>query len=365
MNYAISFGSPTAEIVHFLHKSTNSDLMNIIVALFIVAIAATASAVYYPPSVPVDVEESHFAYQLKSFRQELDECAEYLQVSPASVENLVAYNYVTDDPSLKCLIRCAGINAGWWSVGGNNSGLHGPVIESYFAPGCGDTCYVKRTQDCVSANIAPCQDDCTQAYQAFLCYYHQYGNLKSSEEYIPLPQLDAVQAAVDCMLILRTPKELLEQYAQGVFPEVPETQCLYRCQYLAEGLYDGVTFNLTRKYIREYAVPTPQIKDPATQVCVDSALGAPNCNECARFWAGHACIKDYGVPNHSAGYFQVAAGLVLAQRTCLDEDLNPRYNAGGPAPPAPSPAPTPAPSPAPTPAPAPAPTPGCMYNCGS
>ncbi|EAT42033.1 AAEL006398-PA [Aedes aegypti] len=336
--------------------------MSVLICLFITAIAATASAVYYPPLTPSNVEESNFAYQLKSFRQQLDECAEYLQISAGSVENLVAYNYVTDDPSLKCLIRCAGINGGWWSVGGNNSGLQAPVIESYFAPGCDDTCYVKRTQDCISANVVPCQDDCSKAYQTFLCYYHQYGNLKSSEEYIPLPPLDAVQAAVDCMLILRIPKELLEQYAQGVFPEVPETQCLYRCQYLAEGIYDGVTFNLTRDYIREYTVPSPQIKDPATQACVDNALASSSCNECARFWAGLACFRDYGVPNRSVGSFQVAAGLVLGQRTCLDEDLNPRYNAEGPAPPAPTSAPTSASTPAPTPAPTPA---GCMYNCGS
>ncbi|EAT42032.1 AAEL006396-PA [Aedes aegypti] len=331
--------------------------MGVLIGLFVTAIAATASAVYYPPMAPLDVEESHFAYQLKSFRQQLDECAEYLQISPGSVENLVAYNYVTDDPSLKCLIRCAGINAGWWSVGGNSSGLQPPVIESYFAPACDDTCYVKRTQDCVSANVAPCQDDCSQAYQAFLCYYHQYGNLKSSEEYIPLPQLDAVQAAIDCMLILRIPKELLEQYAQGIVIKGPETLCLYRCQYLAEGLYDGAAFNLTRVYIREYPVPAPQIKDPATQACVDAALAAPHCNECVRFEAGHACFDAYGVPNHTTPIFQVAAGLVLAQRTCLDEDLNPRYNAGGSAP-QPTPAPTPAPTAAPTPA-------GCVYNCGA
>ncbi|XP_062554276.1 uncharacterized protein LOC134219548 [Armigeres subalbatus] len=339
--------------------------MKAFTSLLIAAIAASASAVYYPPLAPTGVEESHFAFQLKSFRQALDECAEYLQVAPESVENLVAYNYVTEDPSLKCLVRCAGINAGWWSVGGNNSGLHPPVVESYFAPACDDTCYERRTRECLSANVPQCHDDCTKAYQSFLCYYHQYGNLKSSEEYVPLPELDSIQAAVDCLLILRTPKELLEKYVQGVVPDVPETQCVYRCQYLAEGLYDGVAFNLSRVYVREFGVPSPQLKEPSTQVCVDKALAAPNCNECARFWAGHSCVAKYGVPNHTGNVLKVAAGLVLAQRTCNDEDLNPRYNAAVPPP---APAPAPAPSPAPTSAPPrphhPAPS-ACVYNCGS
>nr|XP_019531166.2 uncharacterized protein LOC109402891 [Aedes albopictus] len=324
----VSFlGHPPLQLHIVFQTVSSAGSMSVSIFLYIAAIVASATAVYYPPSVPTNVEESHFAYQLKSFRQELDECAEYLQVTPGSVDNLAANNYVTEDPTLKCLIRCVGINAGWWTVGGNNSGLHGPVIESYFAPGCADTCYAKRTQDCVASKVTPCQDDCTNAYQAFLCYYHQYGNLKSSEEYLPVPQLDAVQAAVDCMLLLRTPKELLDQYVQGVFPEVPETQCLYRCQYLAEGLYDGVTLNLTRVYIRNYKTPAPQIKSPEIQSCVDSRL-RENCNECARVFQVSKCPDKYADPDFSAKIFRVAAGLVLAQRTCLDEDLKPRYNAG-------------------------------------
>ncbi|XP_062554282.1 uncharacterized protein LOC134219554 [Armigeres subalbatus] len=337
--------------------------MNFFVSLLIAAFAATVSAVYYPPLAPTGVEVSHFAYQLKSFRQELDECAEYLQVSPESVTNLVANNYVTEDPTLKCLIRCVGINAGWWSVGGNSSGLHPPVVESYFAPACDDTCYERRTRECLSENVVKCNDDCSQAYQSFLCYYHQYGNLKSSEEYIPLAELDSIQAAVDCLLVLRTPKELLEQYAQGVVPAVPETQCVYRCMYLAEGLYDGFAFNLSRAYIREFAVPSPQLKAPCTQQCVDKALTAPSCNECARFWAARSCLVKYGVPNHTGNELRVAAGLVLAQRTCNDEDFHPRYNAGA-SHPAPSPAPSPVTHPTPARAPHhPAPS-GCVYNCG-
>ncbi|XP_065086336.1 general odorant-binding protein 45-like [Ochlerotatus camptorhynchus] len=308
--------------------------MNFFIGLLIAAIAATASAVYYPPSVPSsEVEESHYAYQLKSFRQELDECAEYLQISSQSVDNLVASNYVTDDSNLKCLIRCAGINAGWWGVGGNYSGLHAPVIESYFQPACDDTCYAKRTKECLDSKVIKCQDDCSQAYESFLCYYHQYGNLKSSEEYIPLPQLDAIQAAIDCILILRTPSELLEQYSQGVFPAAPETQCLYRCQYIAEGLYDGVTINLTRIYIRNWYAenPTP-IKSPETQACIDSALNNNACNECARVYKASSCTDNYANPHHTSAILEAASKLVLSQKTCNDEDLSPKYNAGTPEP---------------------------------
>lgn len=300
--------------------------MSVSICLFLTATAAAVSAVNYPLApAPLDVEESNFAYQLKSFRQQLDECAEYLQISQDSVKNLVANNYITEDATLKCMIRCVGINAGWWSVGGNNSGLHTPVIESYFAPGCADSCYVKRTEECISANVSPCQDDCSQAYRTFLCYYHQYGNLKHSKEYIPVQQQDAVQAAIDCILTLRIPKELLEQYAKGVVPHVPETECLYRCQYLAEGLYDGNSLNLTRIYIRNYKTPAPQIKGPDVQECAVSGL-SNTVGECARLFKVSTCADRYADPDFSAKLFLAASRLVLAQRTCLDEDLNPRYN---------------------------------------
>lgn len=350
--------------------------MKFYIGLLIAAIAATASAVYCPPApCSSHGDESHFAYRLKSFREALDECAEYLQVSPKSVDNLVAYNYVTDDVSLKCLVRCAGVNAGWWDVGGNYSGLHAPVLESYFQPACDDTCYARRTKECLEAKSVKCHDDCSQAYESFMCYYHQYGNLKSSEEYVPLPQLDAVQAAVDCMLLLRTPKDLLEQYSHGVFPAVPETQCLYRCQYLAEGLYDGVTFNLTRFYVRHYKLPSPQFLLPSTQDCVDKCLKESH-NECARVYNARHCVAAFGNPNHSSELFQAAALVVLAHKTCEDEDLSPKYNGGSGSPePAPCAPGKPAPPPGPCPSSGPhhppshgpyhPPSHGCVYNCGS
>lgn len=313
---------------------STSDLvklsMNLYIALLIAATATSASAAYCSsPGSPPDVEESHFAYQLKSFREELDECAEYLQVSSDAVDAFVTKNFATHEANLKCLVRCVGINAGWWGVGGNNTGLQGPVLESYFQPGCDDVNSEKRTKDCLDCKSNNYQDDCSLAYESFMCYYHQYGYLKSSEEYVPLRELDAVQAAVDCMLILRTSKNLLEQYSQGVFPAVPETQCLYRCQYLAEGLYDGVTFNLTRFYVRNFYKKAPQLKSPETQACVDSLLNDNTCNECARVYKARTCTNKYADPYHSSKLFQAAAVYVLSQQTCNDENKHPRYNPGG------------------------------------
>ncbi|XP_058827369.1 general odorant-binding protein 45-like [Topomyia yanbarensis] len=293
--------------------------------LFIFFMISTVATVHSGfRSAPFDVEESHFAYQLKTFRESLDECAEYLEVSKDVVNRLVAHNYVTPEKELKCLIRCAGVNSGWWN---DTIGIQGPVIESYFQPAADDTCYVRRTKECINSKLAVCQDDCSKAYEAFLCYYHQWGNLKCSEQYIPLTNLEQIQSAVDCINILRTPANLLEQFIQGVVPDVPETRCLYRCQYMAEGIYDQATgFNLPRLYARESKVPSPEILADSTKTCIENALRG-SCDECTRFWRAKKCVCGLEVPNQTADVLKNAAAIILGQKPgCIAEEPNPRYN---------------------------------------
>ncbi|XP_055617068.1 general odorant-binding protein 45-like [Toxorhynchites rutilus septentrionalis] len=279
--------------------------MKLLVGLLVATVASTVSAGPYP----FEVEESHFAYQLKSFRQSLDECAEYLEVPPEVVDRFVARNFVTNERDLKCLIRCAGINSGWWSDG---SGVQTPVIESYFQPACGDIAYRRRTKECGVSKLAVCQDDCSKAYETFLCYYHQYGNLKCSEEYIPLTHLEAVQAAIDCLNVLQVPIDLLEQYCAGVIPDVPMTHCIYRCQYLAEGLYDtAYGFNLTRFYIRHHDYPSLEYLSDNTKACTEVAL-RENCDECTRVYRARRCFSGCN-PNsvHTANILKHAAEHML------------------------------------------------------
>ncbi|XP_001850706.2 general odorant-binding protein 45 [Culex quinquefasciatus] len=312
-------------------------------AFLVVALATASSAYFKPPPPPPEVEESHFAYQEKTFRRALDECAEYLEVPAETVEHLVSHRFQTSEQNLKCLIRCAGINAGWWN---DTAGVQGPVIESYFQPSPDDTCFDRRTRECLEARAPLCQDDCSRAYEAFLCYYHQYGNLRWSQEYIPLPHLEAVQASIDCINILRIPRELIEQYSRAIVPNVPETQCLYRCQYLAEGLYDPqYGFNHTRFYIRHHDQPAREFLSDETRSCTEHAL-RDSCDECARVYRARKCFDSYSTPFFTSRIIQHAAQIILGQRGCDEDELKPRYNsiASGSYVPASHPPPPPPPS---------------------
>ncbi|XP_058456395.1 general odorant-binding protein 45-like [Malaya genurostris] len=296
--------------------------MKVLTALVVfTAVVTICSAVR---RVPFDVEESQFAYQLKTFRDTLDECAEYLEVSGEAVNRLVAQNFITQEKELKCLIRCAGINAGWWN---DTTGIQGPVIESYFQPAADDTYYARRTKECINSQVAPCNDDCSRAYEIFLCYYHQWGNLKGSEQYIPLTDLEQVQSAIDCINILRIPSNLLEQFAQGIVPDVPETRCLYRCQYIAEGAYDPSSgFNQPRLYAREALVPSSEILSDSTKSCLENALRGSG-DECTRFWRARKCFSDLGVPNHTANILRNAAEAILGPKPGYNvPEPNQRYN---------------------------------------
>ncbi|XP_055624906.1 general odorant-binding protein 45-like [Toxorhynchites rutilus septentrionalis] len=311
--------------------------MKLLVAILVVAVASTASANIYR----VELQESHFAYQLKSFRQALDECAETLEIPLEAVDRLVAFNFITHERDLKCLIRCAGINLGWWS---DITGVRAPVLESYFQPACGDVGYRRRTHECIDAKLVICQDDCSKAYESFLCFFHQYGNLKCSEEYIPLSQLEAVQAAIDCINVLQIPRELLEQYISGVIPDVPATHCLFRCQYLAEGLYDSqYGLNLTRFYIRHHDYPSLDFLTENMKACTELAL-RENCDECARVFQAKKCFAGCSEPAHTIEILRQASAILLG---CDAPLISPVIKLAGPkpllAPPLPPLAPPPPP----------------------
>ncbi|XP_053685882.1 general odorant-binding protein 45-like [Sabethes cyaneus] len=289
--------------------------MRLIFIILVAPLVGLVTAQLYHPLLPPTprVGESHYSYQLKSFRQALDECAEYLVIPLEAVERLVSVSYVTNEKELKCLIRCAGISLGWWN---DTTGLQNAVLQNYFLPAPGDTCYVGRTKECIETKLALCQDDCSKAYESFMCYYHQYGNLKCTNEYVPLTSLEAVQAAVTCINALQIPDDLLDQYSRGIFPECQETKCLYRCQYLAEGLFDArLGFSLSRLQAREHDNPEVEFLGENTRACTELALRS-NCDECTRFYRAHKCFLKYGVAERTTAVLVQAAWVALGQHSC-------------------------------------------------
>ncbi|XP_058456394.1 general odorant-binding protein 45-like [Malaya genurostris] len=294
--------------------------MKMLTGLLLAAMMAIASGQNYRLAIPLKVEQSYFAYQLKSFRQALDECADVLAIPLEVVDRFAKHSFATNEPPLRCLVRCAGLSLGWWN---DTAGIQSTVMESFFQPALDDAFYAGRTRECIDAKRAVCLDDCSRAYETFLCFFHQYGKLRFSREYVPLTALEAVQAAVDCINILQISPELIEQYSRGIFPECQETKCLYRCQYLAEGLYDTRHgFDLRRLYAREHKMPDLQLLNEGTKICTDLAL-SEGCDECTRFYRAHKCFDRCGESDHTAAILVQASWVVLEQNTC--QNFNPFY----------------------------------------
>lgn len=303
-------------------QSKQLAAMGYLVGLLVIALAGVTSAVLYaprqspvvyPPPQGSAIQESYFAFQLKSFRRSLKECAEYWEIPWYRVQKLIDNNFEHASKDLQCLIRCAGVNSGWWD---DLDGLRYTVIESYFQPDVDDTCYADRTKECIDQRLSSCRTDCAKAYESFMCYLQQYGSLKSSEEYIPLTRLEAIQVAVDCINILQVSDDLLNQISQGEIPDIPEVHCLYRCQYLGEGVYDTqYRFNFSRLYIRHYDTPSPEFLGDEIYNCAQSTLEA-NSDECTGVFRARECFPVSDSPSRTVTILTTAAGVALDQKRC-------------------------------------------------
>uniref|UniRef100_A0A182JE64 Uncharacterized protein n=1 Tax=Anopheles atroparvus TaxID=41427 RepID=A0A182JE64_ANOAO len=247
----------------------------------------------------------------KSFLQSVHDCVEYLQIPKERLMQYLANEFPPDDET-KCLLYCVGVDLGWWN---NTCGLQVPAIVSYFQPVQGDKQYEKRTKECLERRVGAIrsQNSCCQAYETFQCYFQEFGNLVTCPQYVRLTKLQATQAALDCLVILRYPEELLQVYARGQVEDCPETRCLYHCIDLRTGLYtpeNGVS--LSRLFVRDAAYNDLRYLSKETKACRDRVRQS-GCDKCTEVYQTHQeCLAGLGEHGYTSGLITEAARLALA-----------------------------------------------------
>uniref|UniRef100_A0A903Z060 Uncharacterized protein n=1 Tax=Anopheles minimus TaxID=112268 RepID=A0A903Z060_9DIPT len=259
----------------------------------------------------------------KSFLQSVHDCAEYLQVAKERLVQYLAYEFPPDEET-KCLIYCVGTDLRWWN---NTCGLQVPAIVNYFQPVLGDRQYEKRTQECLERNVhgRNSANNCCKAYEAFQCYFREFGNLVTYPQYLPATKLQATQAALDCLNILRVPVDLLQCYSKGNLPDVPETRCLYHCIDHRTGLYTSESgMHLSRFYVRDHQACDLRYLSKETKACRDR-IRQSGCDVCSEVYNTHRdCLTGIGVDGYTSGIITEAARIALTNLGVCCEDKHQR-----------------------------------------
>ncbi|XP_039445502.1 uncharacterized protein LOC120425143 [Culex pipiens pallens] len=171
----------------------------------------------------------------KSLPNALIECAEYFEISECRLSQYVEDSY-PNCPDVKRLIRCALLNVGAWE---DASGVRENVISNFFEPAAEDTCYVNRTRDCIAEALKhlDSKDYLGRAYESFLCYYRQYGNVIESEQFFPNEPLEAKQLLLSAINFAHIPRCELVQYSRGHIVDEPHFPALWFVWALRGGYY--------------------------------------------------------------------------------------------------------------------------------
>lgn len=204
----------------------------------------------------------------KSFDTAYRECAEYFEVPNCTVDEYVVNAY-PDDPEDKKLIRCALINLAAWS---DESGVVESVMGNFFNPAPEDTCYADRTRDCIAASQTPCSDNQTLAYNAFQCYYRQYGNLNQSDQFVPYSPLEQQQLVLDSFAFVNVPQDELNNYSNGNVLDQPHAAELLYVLFVRGYFYIPGQGLLLQVLYTQFG--NPELLTPETQQCVDAAKDA-------------------------------------------------------------------------------------------
>ncbi|XP_052870985.1 general odorant-binding protein 45-like, partial [Anopheles cruzii] len=268
--------------------------------------------------------------------QALHDCMQYLQVPPSRYEEYSALNF-PNDPQTKCLVRCVGLNLRWWN---DTTGVHTPVIANFFRPDPTDVHYERATKECVEHRLKPTfgnpspQDCCCRAYNTFVCYLENYGNLVYSPQYYPEDRSRQVRIAYDCINMLQVPKTLLQRFTKDGFPDEPKTRCLVRCFFVRLGLYDVVRgFDQRRLYTRDYETPDKRYLSKETHEKL-FAIRSTNHDQCMEVnRAYREVIGELGTPFYSVSIMQQAATQALSDGSpckVLNHTKNPPKEYCGP-----------------------------------
>uniref|UniRef100_A0A182WAG7 Uncharacterized protein n=1 Tax=Anopheles minimus TaxID=112268 RepID=A0A182WAG7_9DIPT len=183
---------------------------------------------------------------LQSFDEMVLECAELLSITPFKLTALRSGMLVRDEET-KCLLRCVGVTGRFWS---DYTGLRKDILARYFLADPADTQNVNRTHICLnelpSLGLDP--EHCSDlALESFLCFYHNYGNLRLDRIFVPLDHLQLKHVTAHCMEVHRITMEQLMSLSEEEMDSNDNLHCLVRCIGIRTGIYsdrDGVNMDL-------------------------------------------------------------------------------------------------------------------------
>ncbi|XP_035787271.1 general odorant-binding protein 45-like [Anopheles albimanus] len=183
-----------------------------------------------------------------TFDEAVEECALLLSICPAKLVTLRVGN-LPSDADTKRLIRCVGVRCRFWS---DYTGLRQDLLARYFVADRNDTLSLNRTSACLES-VAKRPDpfdrqNCSDlAYRSFLCYYHNYGNLRRTRQFIPLDRMQLLHVTAQCMDMLQISMEELADLTVDEMDDSTSVHCLVRCIGIRTELYSdkmGVNVDL-------------------------------------------------------------------------------------------------------------------------
>ncbi|KXJ76636.1 hypothetical protein RP20_CCG009318 [Aedes albopictus] len=213
----------------------------------------------------------HYTFY-KSFPSALEECAEYYEVPTSSVDRIVQESYPSE-PEVKQLIRCALINVRCWN---DTTGVQEQVMNSFFNPTPQDSEYLVRTRECMqrSEEFSGGNSDLqTRAYDAFICYYRQYGTLNETNQYLPFTEEELYSLMLSVLSIAHVSQEALVQFSDGNVLNNEEFPAVLYIHYVRVGFYqDGLVPE--HLYVQ---FGNPELLTPRTEQCVSAAVNSLPC----------------------------------------------------------------------------------------
>uniref|UniRef100_A0A182IKW4 Uncharacterized protein n=1 Tax=Anopheles atroparvus TaxID=41427 RepID=A0A182IKW4_ANOAO len=232
----------------------------------------------------------------RSFDELVLECAELLSIPPSKLCAL-REGLLRNDTETKCLLRCVGLSGRFWS---DYTGLRMDLLGRYFTPSIGDTEYVNRTLACldgVSSRVGrPCVKESSElAFESFVCFYHNYGNLHRHQVFVPLDNLQLLHVTARCMEVQGITVEDLLCLGEDELDENENVHCLVRCIGIQTGIYSdrhGVNMDLIylqygagydeRKYKEEAYECVQQHSKPSCSPCRQAYHNLYKCFENVR-----------------------------------------------------------------------------------
>uniref|UniRef100_A0A8D8K842 General odorant-binding protein 69 n=1 Tax=Culex pipiens TaxID=7175 RepID=A0A8D8K842_CULPI len=240
------------------------------------------------PVPKINGDLAHYAVY-KSFQNAFHECAEYLEVSNCTLQRINGNSYPNTE-QVQRLIHCTLVNVGAWNS--DQVAVKSHVLQNFFRPVSGDVCHQNRTQQCLKHINRDPEDHFGRAFESFQCFYHQYGNIVSSAQYIPFEINEIYRLVETAIAIHNIPRRALEEYSKGNILEEPHFRALHLTGALFGGYYsfkDGL--KLDNAYSQ---FGTPELLTAETRQCCDAAAreecGADHATKLYRIFKN--CLED-------------------------------------------------------------------------